>query len=111
MFVKGQKVVCINDVFPPGVLKLYTQLPRKDCVYTVRAVYVGRGNLLQAGSGQQDGEIGVLLEEVVNPRDPALKQGLHGELGFNSERFAPLETDTEENTEEMWQEQEAVVVV
>lgn len=91
MFSKGQKVVCINDEFPPLARELYTQLPRKDSVYTVRAVFIGRGNLTRAGSGKQDGEIGLLLEELVNPRDPALKNGLNGELGFNSERFAPLE--------------------
>lgn len=91
MFSKGQKVVCINDEFPPLAREIYAQLPRKDSVYTVRAVFIGRGNLTQAGSGKQDGEIGLLLEELVNPRDPALKSGLNGELGFNSERFAPLE--------------------
>jgi len=101
MFTKGQKVVCINDEFSPLALELYAQLPKKDSVYTVRAVFIGRGNLTRAGSGQQDGEIGLLLEELVNPRDPALKTGLSGELGFNSERFAPLEynTDDEELTE------------
>ena len=101
MFVKGQKVVCINDEFAALALEMYSQLPKKDSVYTVRSVFIGRGNLTKAGSGQQDGEIGILLEELVNPRDPALKTGLSGELGFNSERFAPLEfnTDSEVLTE------------
>jgi hypothetical protein len=101
MFVKGQKVVCINDEFPALALEMYSQLPKKDSVYTIRSVFIGRGNLTKAGSGQQDGEIGILLEELVNPRDPALKTGLSGELGFNSERFAPLEfnTDSEVLTE------------
>lgn len=96
MFSKGQKVVCINDDFPPVAHELFERLPVKDKVYTVRAVYVGRGNYTRAESGKRDGEIGVLLEEIVNPRDPALKQGLNGELGFNSERFAPLHHDTED---------------
>lgn len=91
MFTKGQKVICINDEFPPLAREIYAQLPRKDSVYTVRAVFIGRGNLTRAGSGKQDGEIGLLLEELVNPRDPALKTGLNGELGFNSDRFAPLQ--------------------
>lgn len=79
-------------------LRLFKALPVKDAVYTVRATYIGRGNYTRAESGQKEGEIGVLLEEIVNPRDPGLKTGLNGELGFNSERFAPLETDTEEAT-------------
>ena len=33
-----------------------------------------------------------------DPRDPALKSGLNGEMGFNSERFAPLEEITDEST-------------
>ena len=98
MFNKGQRVVCINDDFQTLAYELFEQMPKKDSVYTVRACYIGRGNLTQAGSGKQDGEIGVLLEEVRNPRDPALKSGLNGELGFNSERFAPLEEKTDEST-------------
>ena len=44
----------------------------------------------------------MLLEEIRNPSDPALRTGLNGELGFNSERFAPLHynTDDAEVTEE-----------
>jgi len=79
---------------------LFQFLPKKDSVYTVRAIYIGRGNYTRTQSGQRDGEIGVLLEELVNPRDPSLKQGLNGELGFNSERFAPMQSDEEELAEE-----------
>lgn len=100
MFVKGQKVVCINDDFPPEARKLFVDFPKKGSVYTVRAMYIGRGSYFRHESGQKDGEIGLLLEEILNPRDPSLKKGLNGELGFNSERFAPLETDSEEMTEE-----------
>ena len=96
MFAKGQKVVCINDEFPPMARLMFKALPVKDVVYTVRAIYIGRGNYTRADSGKKDGEIGVLLEELVNPRDPSMKAGLNGELGFNSERFAPLESDTED---------------
>jgi hypothetical protein len=90
MFSKGQQVVCINDEFPPLAFEMYERLPKKDSVYTIRAIYIGRGNFTRAESGKKDGEIGVLLEEIRNPADPALKAGLNGELGFNSERFAPL---------------------
>ena len=103
MFVKGPKVVCINDEFPAAAKKLYSQLPKRDSVYTVRSVYIGRGNYTRAESGQKDGEIGLLLEELVNPRDPSLKSNLQGELGFNSERFAPL---VHEEDEMAWTEKE-----
>ena len=101
MFVKGQKVVCVNDQFPAPALKLYSQLPKKDSVYTIRSVYIGRGNYTRAKSGQMEGEIGLLLEELINPRDPSLKANLTGELGFNSERFAPL---VQEEDELSWSE-------
>lgn len=100
MFSKGQKVVCINDDFPPEAAVLFAELPKKDQAYTVRGMYIGRGSYYRHESGKKDGEIGLLLEEVLNPRDPALKTGLNGELGFNSERFAPLETDQEGATAE-----------
>ena len=96
MFAKGQKVVCINDEFPPMARLMFKALPGKDVVDTARAIYIGRCKYTRTDSAQQHGEIGVLLEELVNPRDPSMKAGLNGELGFNSERFAPLESDTED---------------
>ena len=111
MFSKGQKVVCINDEFPPMAKLMFTHLPKKDSVYTVRAVYIGRGNYSRADSGKKDGEIGVLLEELVNPRDPSLRQGLNGELGFNSERFAPLQTDEDELVASFSESEEDVVLI
>lgn len=96
MFQKGQKVICINGEFSPLAFEMYDRLPKKDSVYTIRAIYIGRGNFTRAESGKKDGEIGVLLEEIRNPVDPALKSGLNGELGFNSERFAPLHYNTED---------------
>lgn len=112
MFVKGQKIVCIDDVFTDAVRKLYRRLPVKDVVYTVREVYLGRGNVLAKDSGKMDGEIGILLVEIVNPGDPALQQGIHGELGFKGERFAPLETlpdeeSSEDKKDKTWEEIEA----
>ncbi len=109
MFTKGQKVVCINDEFPAPAIKLYSQLPKKDSVYTVRSVYVGRGSYFQHDSGSRDGEIGLLLEELLNPVDPSLKAGLRGELGFNSERFRPLEYLSDEESLEATEEVEATV--
>lgn len=84
--IKGQKVVCINDSFPQFVRSLYKQLPVKGSTYTIREVFLGREKIIKAG---ESATVGLLLEELRNPPDPfhAGKQ----ELGFSSERFAPLE--------------------
>lgn len=89
--IKGQKVVCINDSFPALVRAIYKQLPVKGTTYTVREVFLGREKVVKAGDSAT---VGLLLEELINPPDPfhAGKQ----ELGFSSERFAPLEEKTDE---------------
>jgi hypothetical protein len=104
MFKTGQKVVCINDDFEPWVYDLYRSLPKKGRIYTVRAIGVGRSNPkftvndeaeIQLKTAEFD--ILLLLKELLNPDDPhsSVKQ----ELGFRSERFAPLQEDTEEEEE------------
>lgn len=101
MFQTGQRVVCINDDFEPWVFDLFKSLPRRDLIYTVRAIRPGRSNPsfaidedanLSISSAEFD--ILVLLDELHNPDDPhsSIKQ----ELGFRAERFAPLEEDLEE---------------
>jgi hypothetical protein len=84
--IKGQKVVCINDTFNGFVKAVYKQLPVKGKTYTVREVFLGREKIVRGGDSAT---VGLLLEELVNPPDPfhAGKE----ELGFSSERFAPLE--------------------
>ncbi|HTU02832.1 MAG TPA: hypothetical protein VMG58_13480 [Candidatus Sulfotelmatobacter sp.] len=84
--IKGQKVVCINDTFNEFVKAVYKQLPQKGRTYTVREVFLGRERIVKGGDSAT---VGLLLEELVNPPDPfhAGKE----ELGFSSERFAPLE--------------------
>jgi hypothetical protein len=96
MFSKGQKIVCVDDKFHPDTVKLFVAFPKKDAVYTVRAVYIGRGNTRAADSGKMEGEVGVLLAELLNPIDPGLKQGLAGELGFKAERFAEIQPPAEQ---------------
>jgi hypothetical protein len=83
---KGQKVVCINDAFNEFVRAVYRQLPDKGRTYTVREVFLGRERIVNGGDSAT---VGLLLEELHNPPDPfhVGKQ----ELGFSSERFAPLE--------------------
>ena len=104
MFQNGQRVVCIDDQFDPWVYDLYKELPKRNKIYTVRAMGAGRSNptfslnddakLTISGA---DFDILLLLVELNNPDDPhsSIKQ----KLGFRAERFAPLQEDLEENEE------------
>lgn len=101
MFQNGQRVVCIDDSFEPWVFDLYRALPKKNEIYTVREMKAGRSNPqfvvdddANLSIGHAEYDILLLLEELHNPDDPhsSIKQ----ELGFRSERFAPLEEDLEE---------------
>jgi hypothetical protein len=92
--IKGQKVVCINDTFNGFVRSVYKQLPDKGKTYTIREVFLGREKIVKGGDSAT---VGLLLEELINPPDPfhVGKQ----ELGFSSERFAPLEEHPPEEAE------------
>ncbi len=104
MFQTGQRVVCIDDDFAPWVYDLYKALPRRNEVYTVRALGAGRSNP-QFGIDEDanltitgaEYDILLLLDELRNPDDPhsSVKQ----ELGFRAERFAPLQEDLAESEE------------
>ena len=93
--IKGQKVVCVNDTFPDIVRAIYRELPVKDNIYTIREVYLGREKIVKGGDSAT---VGLLLEELTNPPDPFHKG--EQELGFSSERFAPLNEIPEEQEEE-----------
>ena len=84
--VKGQKVVCINDRFNEFIRSIYLQLPVRGKTYTIREVFLGREKIVKAGASAT---VGLLLAELVNPPDPF--HAGQQELGFTSERFAPLE--------------------
>lgn len=92
--VKGQKVVCINDSFNEFVRAIYKQLPVKGNTYTIREVFLGREKIVRGGDSAT---VGLLLHELHNPPDP-FHQGQQ-ELGFSSERFAPLEEVPPEEAE------------
>jgi hypothetical protein len=92
--IKGQKVVCINDTFNGFVRAVYKQLPDKGKTYTIREVFLGREKIVKGGDSAT---VGLLLEELVNPPDP-FHVG-NQELGFSSERFAPLEEHPPEEAE------------
>lgn len=104
MYQNGQRVVCIDDSFEPWVFDLFKALPKKNSIYTVRAVKPGRSNPnfvvdddANLSIGAADFDILILLEELVNPDDP--HSSIQQELGFRAERFAPLQEDLEENEE------------
>jgi hypothetical protein len=83
---RGERVVCVNDTFHDFVRAIYTQLPRKGVTYTIREVFLGRERIVKGGDSAT---VGLLLHELVNPPDPF--HAGREELGFSSERFAPLE--------------------
>jgi hypothetical protein len=94
----GEQVVCVDAQFPRPLARYYVNLPMKDNTYTVRAVFVGRGVMHPAGETTH-GEIGLLLEELVNGLDARHKH--KQELGFSSARFRPLRnTDASADDEE-----------
>ena len=99
--VKGQKVACINDSLPQFVRAIYKELPVKGNVYTIREVFLGREKIVKGGDSAT---VGLLLEELRNPPDPF--HAGQQELGFSSERFAPME---ELPPEEAEAEQELVI--
>ena len=77
----GDKVVCVDDKFPPDIGKLYDALPVKDTTYVVRDIRLGI-NLTRAG------DVSVLLVGLVNPKAES-RAGL--ERGFRADRFRPLQ--------------------
>lgn len=95
MFETGEKVVCVNGDFPPLVRRIYRQLPTKDEIYTIRECSLGR---LKSGGNDPGISYRVLLEEIINGPDPYMHPDQAEELGFRSDRFAPL-VDIEEEEE------------
>jgi hypothetical protein len=98
MFLPGQKVVCVDDVFPEAIKRFYWKLPVKGVTYTIRDLVPG---IDPAGA---PGEMCVYLTELLNP---CSDKPPYPERGFKAERFRPLETDdetqsdTDDVTEEM----------
>jgi hypothetical protein len=86
MFLPGEKVVCVDDVFPEAIKKFYWKLPVKGVTYTIRDLVPG---IDPAG---EPGEMCVYLVELLNP---CSDKPPYPERGFKAERFRPLETDTE----------------
>ncbi len=95
-FSIGDKVVCVDDKFPPDISKLYTALPVKDSTYVVRDIRLGINLTLE-------GDVSVLLIGLVNPKADS-KAGL--ERGFRADRFRPLEELRNEQAETSKPEEE-----
>ena len=90
MFEPDQKVICINDDFPPGILDIFNALPVKGTIYTVRDVVPGSGWL----GRDNDQQPAIYLHELTN------LPNRHGiEPGFACHRFAEPEELTETNHE------------
>ena len=100
MFEPGEKVVCVDDRFHPEIAFLYTALPEKGRVYTVRECEPGRAKWMSAQKGWDSVDMKVLLVELLNPVDPSTTKGCPSELGFAARRFAPLDSLTTYDEEE-----------
>ena len=84
----GDKVVCVDDKFPPDIGKLYDALPVKDTTYVVRDIRMGINLTME-------GDVSVLLVGLVNPKADS-KANL--ERGFRADRFRPLQELREKQT-------------
>ena len=81
----GQRVICIDDVFPRAILEWCNSVPVAGHVYTIRAMQVG----IDPTTLVMD--LGFLLVEIVNPQNE-----LGREPGFFHTRFVPwLDTNSE----------------
>lgn len=74
-FKVGQKVVCVNDQFKPLDSKVFSALPVKGQIYTIRLIY-----------GPNVHGYGFLLAEITGMPWP----GDGEERGFLATRFRPL---------------------
>ncbi len=80
--VTGQKVLCVDDKVEPDIRKLYDKWISKGTIYVIRDVM-----LAQNRKGEW-GEVGLLLQGVINPPQSIPP---YQERSFNSERFRPIE--------------------
>ena len=96
--VTGQKVLCVDDKVEPEIRQLYDKWISKGTIYVIRDVM-----LAQNRKGEW-GEIGLLLQGVVNPPQTIPP---YQERSFNSERFRPIEDRT--FTESLEQEQHSEI--
>lgn len=63
MWIRGQKVICVNDRFNGGVIEWGDQLPRCGFTYTIRSVHWCPDGVTEIPG------VCFLLEELKNPDD------------------------------------------
>src|SRR5208282_4197460 len=97
-FRVGDKVVCVDDKFPPDINKLYDALPVKDSTYVVRDIRLGINLTLE-------GDVSVLLIGLVNPNADS-KSAL--ERGFRADRFRPHQELHEKQTAAVEEKKELI---
>ncbi len=90
--------MCVDDKVEPEIRRLYDSWIRKGTIYVIRDVVLAQNRKAEWG------EVGLLLQGVVNPTQsiPPFQ-----ERSFNSERFRPIEDRSLNLSVE--QEQEASV--
>jgi hypothetical protein len=98
MYDPGEKVVCVNGKFDPIHKAIYKNLPIEGEVYTVRESSLGR---VRTGGKDSGCSFRVLLVEIVNGPDPYMNPDTAEELGFRSDRFAPMISEEQEAEAEM----------
>ncbi len=85
MFLTGEKVVYVDDVFSDAIKKFYWKLPVNGVTYTIRDLIPG------IDPSGESGEMCVYLVELINP---CSDKPPYPERGFKAERFRPLQGDT-----------------
>jgi hypothetical protein len=80
MFKIGQQVICIDDALKPGrKLPPNFKFVKKNQIYTIREIYIPKTN---------SDMVALIFEEITNDVIP----NLNHELGFDSDRFRPIDT-------------------
>lgn len=95
----GTKVVCVDDRFDINSVKLIPNRPKKDLVYTIREIF----------EHPEVGAIGVLLEEISNPK---LKHTVYENMfepTFSINRFVPIDWQEDVKEKEEIYETEGVL--
>jgi hypothetical protein len=100
MFDIGEKVVCVDDNIHPEIAFMFTALPVKGEIYTVRDCEPGRAKWVTGQKGWDAVDMKILLQELQNPIDPSTTKGIPSELGFAARRFRPLDEVQQHQEEE-----------